>query len=98
LRHDPGKRHRQVVAERQIGLSGCLVLAALEDLEDQAVAFFAIFPEQRLDVLERRGLERLEALALVDVAHDAHHMLAAADVLGQEIPGAARRFGRHRHM
>ena len=47
-------------------------------------------PEQRLDVLERRRLERLEPVALVHVAHDADDVLAAADIVGQKIARAAR--------
>ena len=70
LRDDARERHRQVVAQREVGLAARLVLAAREDLEDELVALFAVLAEQRLDVLERRRLERLEAVALVDVAHD----------------------------
>ena len=48
-------------------------------------------PSQRLDVLDRRRLERLEAVALEDVADHADDVLAAADVFGQEIPHPAGR-------
>src|SRR5688572_23846785 len=43
------ERDRQVVAEREIGLPARLVLTALEDLEDQLVAFVAVLAEERLD-------------------------------------------------
>ena len=42
LRDDARERHREVVAQREVGLAARLVLAALEDLEDQLVAFFAV--------------------------------------------------------
>src|SRR6185295_10035649 len=51
LRDDARERHGQVVAEREVGLPGCLVLAALEDLEYELVAFLAVFAEECLDVL-----------------------------------------------
>ena len=88
LRDDARERHREVVPEREIGFAGVLVLAALEDLEDQLVAFLAVLPEQRLDVLERRRLERLEAVPLVHVPDHADDVLAAPDVVRQEIARA----------
>ena len=69
------------------------MLAALQDLENELVAFLAVLAEQRLDVLERRRLERLEPVALVDVADDADDVLAPADVVGQEVARAARGLG-----
>jgi hypothetical protein len=71
--------------------AAALVLAAAKNLEDQPVAFFAVFPEQRLDVLERRRLERLEPVPLVDVADDANHIFAPADVGREKVPGASGR-------
>src|SRR5207247_6837885 len=53
LRHDARERHGQVVAQREVRVAGVLVLAALQDLENQLVAFLAVLAEQRLDVLER---------------------------------------------
>ena len=85
LRDDARERHGQVVAQREIGLAARLVLAALENLENELVAFFAVLAEQRLDVLERGRLERLEPVALVHLANDADHVLAATDVVGQEV-------------
>ncbi len=67
LGDDARERHGEVVAQRQVGLARRLVLAAAQHLEDQLVAFFAVLAGQRLDVLERRRLERLEAVAPVDV-------------------------------
>ena len=42
LRDDARERHRQVVAQRQVGLAARLVLAALQDLEDELIALFAV--------------------------------------------------------
>ena len=66
LGHHARQRHRQVVAQREIGLPAGLVLAALENLEDELVAFLAVLAEERLDVLGGGGLERLESVAIVD--------------------------------
>src|SRR5215210_4625671 len=41
---DARERHRQIVAQRQIGFAGLLVLAALEDFEDELVALLAVLP------------------------------------------------------
>ena len=64
------------------------MLAALQDLENELVALLAVLAEQRLDVLERRRLERLEPVALVDAADDADDVLAPADVVGKKVAGA----------
>ncbi len=95
LGHHPRQRHGQVVPQGQIRRAARLVLAALEDLEDQLVAFLAVLPEQRLDVLDRRRLQRLEAIALVHAADHADHVLAPAHVLREEVAHAARRLGAH---
>jgi len=82
---------------REIGFAGVLVLAALQDLENELVALVAVLSQQRLDVLERRRLERLEAVALVHLSHDADDVLAPADFVGKKIACAARRLrGGHR--
>ena len=86
---DARQRHREVVAQREVGLPRRLVLAALQDLEDQLIAFVAVLAEQRLDVLDRRRLERLEAVTLVDATNHADHVGAAADVGREEVPHAA---------
>src|SRR6185369_11241720 len=95
LRDDARQRNRQVVAQRQVRLAARLVLAALQDLENELVAFFAVLAEQRLDVLEGWRLERLEPIALVDLADDADDILPPADLLGQKIPCTAGRLSRH---
>jgi len=95
LGHDPRKGNGEVVAERQVGLAGVCTFAALENLEDELVALFAVLPEQRLDVLHRRRLEGLEAVLLVDPGDHADDVLAAADILGQEIAHPARGAGVH---
>ncbi len=85
LRDDAGERNGQVVAQRQIRFAALLVLAAAQDLENQLVAFLAVLAEQRLDVLERRRLERLEPIAFVHTADDPDDVLAPADVVGKKI-------------
>ena len=60
-------------------------------------ALVAVLAEQRLDVLERRRLERLEPVALVHARTTPIDVLAAANVVGQEVARAARGLGR-RHM
>src|SRR5205085_6914937 len=71
LRDDARERHGQIVSQREVGFAGLLVFAALEDFEDELIALFAVFAKQRLDVLDRRRLQRLETLTLVHFAHDA---------------------------
>jgi len=94
LRHDARQRHREVVAQGQVSLAARFVLASLQDLEDEAIAFFAVLAEERLDVLVGGRFERLEAVALVHLANDPHDVLALADIVGQEVARAARRLGR----
>src|SRR5262249_57874434 len=65
---------------------------------DQLVAFGAVVAEQRLDVLERRRLERLEAVVLVDLADDVDHVLPPADVVRKKVAGPARRLCTARHL
>src|SRR5690606_8300400 len=95
LGDDARERHRQVVAQCEVGLAGRLVLAALQDLEDQLIAFLAVLAEQRLDVLDGGRLERLEPVALVDAADDADDVLPPTDVGRQEVahPARGRRAG-----
>ncbi len=95
LGHDPRERHRQVVAQGEVGLPRLRALAALEDLEDEAVALFAVLAEERLDVLDGRRLDGLEPVALVHVGDDADDVSAPPHVGGQEVAHAARRTGVH---
>jgi hypothetical protein len=69
------------------------VLAALQDLEDELIALFAILPHQRLEVLDRRGLERFEAVALVHPPDHADDVLATPDVFREVVAHAARGLG-----
>ena len=71
------------------------MLAAHENLEDQLVAFVAVFTEQRIDVLDRRSFERLESVPIVDVPDNPHHVFAAAYIVWQEIAHAARGLRTH---
>ena len=60
---DARQRHGEVVPQREVGFARLTAfLPALEDLENQPIAFLAVLAEQRLDVLDRRRLERLEAV------------------------------------
>ena len=92
LRDHARQRHRQVVAQRQVRLAGGLVLAALQDLENELIALISILPHQRLEVLDRGRLQRLEAVALVHTLDDADDVLASPHVLREEVAHAARRF------
>ncbi len=93
LRDDAREWDGQVVAEREVRLPRRLVLAAAQDLENELVAFLAVLAEQRLDVLERRRLERLEPVAFVHVAHDADDVLAPASSLAESRGFSAGRTG-----
>ena len=90
LGHHPRQRHRQVVAQRQIGLAGRLVLAAAKHLENQLVAFFAVLAGEGLDVLERRRFERLKSIAPVGLLDHGDDVFAATDVLREEIAHPTR--------
>src|SRR5258705_356182 len=63
--------------------------AALEDLENQLVAFVAVLAEQRLDVLERGRFERLESVALVHFADHTNDVLPPPHVVGEKVSGAS---------
>ena len=96
--HHARQRHGEVVAQGEIGLAGLAVFATLQDLEDQPVAFFAVLAREGLDVLDRRRLERLEAVALEHPGDDAYDVLAPANVGRQEVAHAARRLGGGAHL
>ena len=83
------ERHGEVVAQRQVCLAGFGALAALENLEDQAIAFFTVLALQRLEILDRRRLERLEAVLLIHVGDHADHVLPAPHVFRQEVAHSA---------
>src|SRR4051812_47094822 len=89
------ERHRQVVAQREIRLARGLPFAAAQHLVYELVALFAVLPRQRLDVLERRRLERLETIALVDAPDDVDDVLPPPDIVGKKIAHAARRTRMH---
>src|SRR4029079_17350545 len=57
LSDDTRERDGQIIAERQIGLAGRLVLTASEYFENQLVPLFTVLAGERLDVLERRRFE-----------------------------------------
>jgi hypothetical protein len=97
LRDDARERHRQVVTQSEVGLARPFVLAALEYLEDELVALLAVLPHQRLYVLDRGRLQRLEAVALVHGLYDADDVLAPPHVRGEEVAHAARRLCLCRH-
>src|SRR2546423_3531066 len=91
LRDDARERNRQIVAQREIGLAGLFMLAALENFEDELIAFFTVLAHQGLDIFDRRSLQRLETVPLVNLFNNADHMLALAHVGRQRVPHTARR-------
>jgi len=93
LRDHASQRHREIVAKRQVGLAARFVLAAFQNLENEFVALFAVLAEQRLDVLERGRLERLEAIAFVHSTNDIDHMPTTPNIVGKKIASTARRLG-----
>src|SRR6185436_4975529 len=73
--------------------------ATLQDPEDELIALLAVLAEERLEVLDRGRLERLEAVAFVDRSDGLDHEAPATDVAGQEVAHPARGLGggfRHR--
>ena len=97
LGDDARERDRQVVPQGEIRPAARLVLAALEDLEDELVALFPVLAQERLEVLHRRRLERLVPVPLVHRGDDANDVLATAHLVGQKVAHAARRLGfRHK--
>jgi hypothetical protein len=64
------------------------VLASAEDLEHQLVGLIAVLAEQDVDALERRRLQRLEAVAGEDRAQHAERRLAFLVVGGEEVARA----------
>ena len=99
LGDDARQRHGEVVPQREVGFARLTAfLAALQDLENQPIAFFAVLAEQRLDVLDRRRLERLEPVPLIHVGDDADDVRAPAHVLGKKVAHpASGRVGGHVH-
>src|SRR5437763_8488541 len=91
LRDDARERNSQIVAQREIGLAGLFVLAALENFEDELIAFFAVLTHQGLDIFDRGSFQRLEAVTLVHLFNNANHILALAHVGGQKVAHTARR-------
>src|SRR5689334_6026552 len=65
------------------------MLAALENLEDELIALFAVLPQERVDVLGSGCLERLEAVALVDTLDDADDVFTPTHVFRKEVAHAA---------
>src|SRR5713101_6462850 len=51
-RGDPGQRHGQVVAQGQVGLAGCLMLTAPQDLEHELVAVVPVLAHEHVEALE----------------------------------------------
>src|ERR1043166_364806 len=78
LRDDARQRHSQIVTQREIGFAGLLVFAALEDLENELIAFFTVLAQQRFDVFDGGSFERLEPVALVNLLDDTDDVLALA--------------------
>ena len=92
LRDDARERDGEVVPEREIGLARSLVLSAAQNLENELAPLLAVLPGERLDVLERGRLERLESVPLVHLADDVDDVLTASDLVGEKVACAAWRF------
>ena len=69
------------------------MLAPAQDLENEPVALLAILAKERLDVLERRGLQRLEPVLFVHTTHGADDILASADIVWEKIARPPWGFG-----
>ena len=89
LRDVAGERRRQVVAQRQP------LLVVVEEREHALVRPVLVGQElaERLGVFDQRGLDRLEAVALVDAADARHHALGGADVRRRAVDQPARQPG-----
>src|SRR5262245_41650296 len=94
LRHDTSQRNREIVSQREVGVAARFVLSALQGLEGEPVALLAVRPKQRRDVIERRGLDRIEAVPHVHLPYDPNDIFTTADVVRQEVAGAAWRLSR----
>ena len=81
----PRQRHGQIIAQPQIALSRCGFRASHQNLEQQLVAFLAIFPHQRFDIFDRRRLYRREAMFLINAANRIQHALALPHLGWQKI-------------
>ena len=90
LGEDPGQGRGQVVAQAQPGV--VIVLPG----EDAFVWAVDIGQElaQRLDSLDRRGLERVEAIMAIDLTDPVQHLAALEDVRAEIVAKATRSFGQ----
>ena len=95
LRHHARERNGEVVAQTKICLAGAALFPALENLEDEPIAFVAVLAEQRVEVLERRGLERLEPVARVDALDRVDHVRPPPHIVGEEVAHPARGLCAH---
>jgi hypothetical protein len=77
-----------VVAQGQVCFATGLVDTPLEDLEDERRGVLTELSSENLQPLERRGLQRVEAVTLEHRADGVERHLAAPHVISQEIPGA----------
>ena len=98
--HDADERQAEHHRVRQVDHVGLhLVDEPVDQLVEflKLVALLAVLPQQRLDVLDRGRLQRLEAVALVHVLDDADDVLAPPQVGREEVAHAARGLGLGRH-
>ena len=87
-RHILGQRHRQVKAQRQIGVA---LLKAIDLLFGLAAAL----GQQHLAGLDDRRIQRREAVEGVGLPQDLHHPLHLLLRLGQQLHKAREGAGRH---
>src|SRR5581483_963265 len=93
LRDYARQRDSQIVTQREIGFAGLFMLAALENFEDELIAFFTILAHQGVDIFDGGSFQRLKTVALVNLLDDADDVFALAHVGRQKVAHAARGLG-----
>src|SRR5690606_13938875 len=68
------------------------MFSTAQDLEDQLVALVAVLAGQGLQPLERRRLQRLEAVPLEHLANLLEDPVTGAQRTGEKVAGARRRY------
>ncbi len=89
LDHIAGKRNRQVVAKSLLGRK-IRLLAAVLNPEEEFVALFTIFAQQRAEVLHGRGFNTLISIFDKNRLDRVENVVAADHFSGAEISRAFR--------
>jgi hypothetical protein len=85
----PGQGHGQVEPQRHIAV------ALVHEAEQLLVGLFPAFAQEDFRVLERRRVNRAEAIAAVNRAGGVHQGFAGHHLIGQMIAKPAQRAGRN---